>query len=254
MRLLAVDIGNTNMVAGLFDNDTLTGRWRIASAPPRTGDEYAVVLAGFLHRQERVDAAVIGSVVPQLTGALTAAVRAVCAVEPLVIRSGMPLPVAVAYAQPEQVGPDRIANAMAARELYGAPAIVIDFGTATTFEVLDAEGRFLGGAILPGMRVGLEGLFSRTALLASTEINKPDVAIGRTTADCIRSGVYHGTLGSIREILRQIRLELGGAPKVIATGGLYRILQETDLFDVVDQDLTLKGLRLLHARLQEAQR
>lgn len=251
MKLLAIDIGNTNMVLGLFTGDQLTAHWRISSQPLRTGDELGVVLAGLLReRATGIDTAVIGSVVPQLTGAMAAAVRTVCGSEPLLIHSKMKLPVTIAYEQPEQVGPDRIANAMAARELYGVPAIVIDFGTATTFEVLDAEGRFLGGVILPGMRVALEGLFQRAALLASTDIYQPARVVGRNTADCLRSGAYYGTIGSIREILAQIKNEMGGELKVIATGGLYRLLEGTNLFTIVDQDLTLKGLRLLALRLQ----
>lgn len=251
MKLLAIDIGNTNIVLGLFAGEQLAAHWRVSSQPLRTGDELAVVLAGLLREQAgQVRAAVVGSVVPQLTGAMTAAVLTVCGCEPLVIHSGLKLPVEIAYAHPEQVGPDRIANAMAARELYGVPAIVIDFGTATTFEVLDAQGRFLGGAILPGMRLALEGLFTRAALLASTDIYRPEHAIGRNTADCLRSGAYHGTVGSIREILARIREEMGGEPQVIATGGLYRLLEGSDLFTVVDQDLTLKGLRLLSQKLR----
>lgn len=251
MKLLAIDIGNTNMVLGLFDGEQLAAHWRISSQPLRTGDELAVVVAGILGgRAAGIDAAVIGSVVPQLTGAMTAAVQTVCRCEPLLIHSGMKLPVTIAYEHPEQVGPDRIANAMAARELYGVPAIVIDFGTATTFEVLDRDGSFLGGVILPGMRVALEGLFKRAALLASTDIYKPARVVGRNTADCLRSGAYYGTVGSIREILAQINKEMGVEMKVIATGGLYRLLEGTDLFDTVDQDLTLKGLRLLALRLR----
>ena len=254
MKMLAIDIGNTNMVIGLFAGDQLAAHWRISSQPLRTGDELAVVVAGLLReRATGIDAAVIGSVVPQLTGAMAAAVQTVCGCAPLLLHSGLKLPVIIAYEHPEQVGPDRIANAYAARELYGVPAIVIDFGTATTFEVVDAEGRFLGGAILPGMRVALEGLFRHAALLASTDTYQPAQVVGRNTADCLRSGAYYGTVGSIREILAQIKKEMGGELKVIATGGLYRLLEGTDLFDVVDQDLTLKGLRLLALRLRSGQ-
>jgi len=252
VKMLAIDIGNTNMVLGLFDGDRLAAHWRISSQPLRTGDELAVILAGLLRgAAESIDDAVIGSVVPQLTGAMAAAVRTVCGREALVIHSKLQLPVTIAYEHPEQVGPDRIANAFAARELYGVPAVVIDFGTATTFEVLDGDGRFLGGAILPGMRVSLEGLFKRAALLASTDIYKPEHAIGRNTADCLRSGAYHGTVGSIREILAQINREMGGELNVIATGGLYRLLEGANLFTIVDQNLTLKGLRLLALRLRQ---
>lgn len=247
--LLAVDIGNTNTVLGLFDGDRIAGRWRLSSERTRTTDEMTVLVSGLLgEHRARATAAVVGSVVPQLTDTVVKALRGLLGVEPFVVDVGALAGEHLGYENPRELGPDRLANALAARELYGTPAVVIDFGTATTFEVVDEAGGFVGGAILPGMRVALEGLYRQAAMLYSIDLHRPAHAIGRNTADCIRSGAYHGTIGSIREILDQIGKELGRKPKVIATGGLYHILEGSPLFDIEDPDLTLKGLRLLALR------
>ena len=258
--LLAVDIGNSNVTTGLFRNGQLVGSRRAATAADSTDDELELLLAGLLGLDDAglVDIAAIAcaSVVPGLTDALTA----------VAARRGLPLltagpgrvPIAIRVDRPAEVGADRLVNALAAARLYGTPAVVADFGTATTFDAVAGDGAFVGGAIAPGLALGLEALAARTAKLPRIELRAPDRAIGRDTVSAMRSGTVLGYQALVAGMLVRIRAELaeasGVAPddvRAILTGGLSAAPWARAIpgIDVIDPDLTLKGLAILHAEV-----
>jgi len=255
--LLAIDVGNTNSVIGILDGTCLKRRWRIATDPRKTGDEYAVLLLQ-LCGQAGVETSDLGavaltSVVPDATSALVSGCEEHFGLEPLVVTSDLDLGIEVDYDHPQEVGADRLVNAVAARQLVDGAAIIVDFGTATTFDVLTADGRYIGGAIAPGVRTSAENLFRRAALLHRVGLIPPERAIGRTTEQSLRSGIVFGVAGQVEGILARLVEELGEPTTVVATGGLAaQFALFAPSIDMVEPDLTLLGLALIDRRLRKA--
>jgi type III pantothenate kinase len=248
--LLAADVGNTNVVLGAYDGAKLVSTWRTATRHDQTEDELAVMVDALLGREDLslddVDALVLGSVVPPLTASFTRLAERYLDRPALVIGPGVKTGVRLRVDNPSEVGADRIANALAAHRRYGGPAIVVDFGTTTNFDVVSEEGDFLGGAFAPGLEVSAESLFGRAARLFRVQLTPPANAIGKNTADCLRSGIVFGYVALIEGLLARIIAELPATPKVLATGGLAATIAPLAKgIERVDEDLTLEGLRLL---------
>lgn len=254
--LLVADVGNTETTLGLCDGEVVTDHWRITTDAQRTPDEVLLVLRGLLRANnvpiERVTAAAIGSVVPGVTGALVEAAAKLTGSTPVVVDARSPLGITLAVDEPMTVGADRIINTLAASRIYRADCIVVDLGTATTYDCITADGVFLGGVIQPGVRTSAETLFRRTSKLPATELVAPLRTIGTRTEECIRSGVVFGTADALDGIVRRIKKEWPrpGVPTVIATGGLAAVIKPycTEI-ELVEPDLTLHGLRMAHAIL-----
>jgi len=249
--LLVVDIGNTNVTLGLFRGQDLAGSWRLRTEVHRTADEYAVLLKSLLDgghlSSSDIKEAIIASVVPPLVATFQEALEKHLGVKALVVDVGIRTGVRICTDNPREVGADRICNTVAAYRLYGGPAIVIDFGTATTFDVVSEEGEYLGGAIAPGIEVALEALFKHAAKLPSVELTRPKHAIGKNTVASMQSGLIFGYVGLVEGIVRRIKRELGGKARVIATGGLAPVIvRETSVVEITSPDLTLVGLRMIH--------
>ena len=249
--LLATDIGNTNVILGVFDGDKLKATWRIATGIHRMPDEYASLILDLFDRQglaaSEVKDAVLCSVVPPLVAVFEEAFKRYLKVSPLVVEAGVKTGVRICMDNPREVGADRIVNAVAAHQLYGGSVIVIDFGTATTFDVVSEEGDYLGGAIAPGIAIATEALFTRTAVLPRVELTHPKRAIGRSTVAAMQSGIVFGYVGLIEGIVARIQQESGAKANVVATGGYAELLaRETPVIQVVNTDLTLIGLRLIY--------
>ena len=249
--LLCIDIGNTNMKFGLFEGDRLRAHWRVATDRAKLSDEYAMLLLN-LFASERlqtddVTGCVISSVVPPLTPAFAEVARRYLKQEPIIVGPGVKTGLSVHTDNPAEVGADLIVSAVAARQMYGAPVIVIGFGTATTFAAVSAQGDFVGVAIAPGVGTGAEALFRFAAQLPQVELVKPPHAIGKNTIHSMRSGLIFGFAGLVEGLVQRMRAELGGQARVIATGGLAELIAaETDVIEVVEPDLTLIGLRLIY--------
>ena len=248
--LLAIDIGNTNITLGLYRGETLSSSWRISTDPQRMPDEYGVGILSLLayrgHSAAEVKAVVMASVVPPLTSTLVQAVQDYLGHRPLVVDSSVQTGVRVRYDDPSQVGADRIVDAAAVHRLYGGPACVVDFGTATTFDAITAEGDYLGGAIAPGIGIAAEALFQRAAKLPKVELKAPPAAIGRNTVHSMQSGLLFGYVGLVEGMVARFRRELGPQMKVIATGGLSELIaRETPVIEIVAPWLTLDGLRII---------
>ena len=252
--LLVVDVGNTNTVLGLYLGDTLVHDFRIETSRGRTADEYHVLLISLLQMAEvarsDVRASILASVVPSLNDTLVEAVDRAFDHEILVVGPGVKTGMPILYENPREVGADRIVNAVAAYERVQGPVIVVDFGTATTFDCISASGEYLGGAISPGMQISASALFSRAAKLPRTEIARPPKAVGRNTVHSMQSGIVFGYVGLVDGLVRRLQAEMGCEDcSVIATGGLARLIEsESETIDDVDEFLTLEGLRLLHSR------
>jgi type III pantothenate kinase len=252
--LLAIDVGNTNIVVGLHDHVRWLASWRAATDSSRMADEYAVLLDGFFRYADaslrEVSAVVLSSVVPALTATFEELARRYCHCEVIVVGAGINTGVKILYDNPREVGADRLANAVATFKLYGGPAIVIDFGTATTFDALSGAGEYLGGAIAPGLNIAADALFEHAARLFRVELESPSAAIGRNTGSSVQSGIIFGYVGLIEGIIKRFRDEMEpamGPTKVIATGGLAEVIaSQTKLVDVIDPMLTLEGLRLIY--------
>ena len=251
--LLCIDIGNTNIVLGLYEGEKLAHHWRIATGRERLADEYGpLLLVQLEHAGRRADDihdAAIASVVPPLTGAFVELCRRyVGVVDPLVVDAGVRTGVRIRYDNPREVGADRVVDAAAAFRKYGGPACIVDFGTGTTFDAISADGEYLGGAIAPGIGIAAWALTERTAKLPRVEIAPPPQAIGRNTVHSMQSGLLFGYVGLVEGMVARFRKELGEDMRVIATGGLAELIaRETDVFQVVDPWLTLEGLRLIYA-------
>jgi len=251
--LLAVDAGNTHTVFGLFEGDRLRADWRIATRKDATEDELSVSLQALLERAgfERgvVDGMIVASVVPDVNQALEALGRRYFDHAPLFVGPGLKTGMPIMYENPHEVGADRIVNAVAAKSRYGAPVIVLDFGTATTFDVVGAEGEYLGGVIAPGVGVSAEALFERAARLHRVSVRRPQRVVGRHTEQSLESGLYHGYAAMVDGLVRKIREEIEQEAPVVATGGLARTFEpEMDFLADVDLGLTLEGLRLIWER------
>jgi type III pantothenate kinase len=248
--LLAVDIGNTNITLGVYRQDNLVAAWRLGTARMRMADEYGLQLLGLLEH-ERIDpsqltGSALASVVPPLTSVLLDALDRYLGQRPLVIDAGVKTGVRIMYEDPKAVGADRVVDAAAVRALYGVPACVVDFGTATTFDAISAEGDYLGGAIAPGIGIAADALFERTAKLTRVQLVRPPAAIGRNTVHAMQSGLLYGYVGLVEGMVSRFRSELGPQMKVIGTGGLAELIAgETDVIEYVDPWLTLQGLRLV---------
>jgi type III pantothenate kinase len=252
--LLAVDVGNTQTVIGLYAEQELVAHWRVATVLGDTADELLVQLNGLLalhaHRSTEISAGAIASVVPVLTEQWQQVLGRLCRREPLVLDSNTDSGLLIDYPNPAEIGADRIADAVGAIALYGAPVIVVDFGTATNIEVIDERGAFIGGIITPGLATSANALFAAAARLAKVDVSVPAKAIGRDTKTAVQSGLTYGEIDRIDGLVRRIFAELGYRPTVVATGGLSGLV--IDLSETIDQrndDLTLEGLRLIHNRL-----
>jgi type III pantothenate kinase len=258
--LLAIDAGNTNVVFALVDGSEIKTRWRIATDPRRTGDEYAVWLHQLLelegYSKSDVTAAIIGTVVPRATHNLEVLASKYFHVEPLIAGEGKAAwPIALDVDEPQNVGADRALNVIAAHEKYQGDLIVIDFGTATTFDVVDYTGAYKGGIIAPGINLSIDALVNATAKLPRIAIEVPEdqSVIGRTTESQMLTGIYWGYVAMMEGLLARLKREIGRPVKVLATGGLAALFDEqTDLFDAVEPDLTIRGLSLLHEKVASA--
>ena len=251
--LLAIDVGNTHTVIGVYDDVELRAHWRTTTNPEATGDEIWVTVRGLLQESgivpERVEAVVVASVVPLLENALLALCRRYLDLEPLLVNGNVDLGIEVKVEPPSAVGADRLANAVAAGEKHGRPAVVVDMGTATTFDVIDKSGAYLGGVIAPGVVTGSEELYRRAARLAEVDMHPPRSVIGNSTEESLRSGVYLGTLAMIDGIVNQISAELEDEPVIIFTGGLSSpFISAFEERGTMDPLLTLDGLRLIYQR------
>lgn len=251
--LLVIDAGNTNVVTAVHDGSGWRGVWRITTEPQRTSDEYAVWLLGLMREakipRSQIERAVIGTVVPAALYHLRRLCRDWFAVEPLIAHAGLEWGFAIRVDNPEEVGADRLVNTLAAHQCYGGPLIVVDFGTATTFDVVSGEGDYLGGVIAPGITLSIEALHQAAARLPRIGIGRPQAVIGRSTIAAMQSGMFWGYVGLIEGLTARIRAEFGGAMRVIATGGLAPLLAGgTSVIEHVDPELTLEGLRLLALR------
>ena len=248
--LLTIDIGNTNITLGLYDGNQLGSRWRLATNHDRMPDEYGLQIVGLLNHAGRspddLHGICVASVVPPLTGKVAQACITYLGHEPLVVDAGVKTGVRVRYENPRAVGADRIVDAVAVQHLYGTPACVVDFGTATTFDAISTEGDYLGGAIAPGIGIASEALFMRAAKLPRVDLQRPPTAIGRNTTHAMQSGLLFGYVGLVEGMVTRFRAELGTEMKVIATGGLAEIIaQETDTIQIIAPWLTLDGLQII---------
>ncbi len=253
--LLAVDIGNTNTAFGIFQEQKLIQDWKIKTESDRTSDEYALILINLLDssgiEKQEIKAVIISSVVPPLTPVFQNLCQKLFQIRPLVVGPGLKTGMPILYENPLEVGADRVVVAVAAFERYGGPCVVVDFGTATTFDAISSQGEYLGGAIAPGIQISAEALFLKTAKLPRIEIKKPKKAIGRSTVSSMQSGLFFGYIGLISNIIEKIKRELGGQPKVISTGGFAaQISHEIKSIDVNEPHLTLEGLRIIYERNQ----
>ncbi len=249
--LLCIDIGNTNIVLGLYEGEKLEQHWRIATGRERLADEYGPLLLVLLqqagHSPADIHDAAMASVVPPLTGTFVDLCRRYVRVDPLVVDAGVRTGVRIRYDNPREVGADRIVDAAAAYRKYGGPACIVDFGTGTTFDAISAEGEYLGGAIAPGVGIAAWALTERAAKLPRVELVPPPQVIGRNTVHSMQSGILFGYVGLVEGMVTRFRQELGPEMRVIATGGLAEtIASQTSVFHVVDPWLTLEGLRLVY--------
>jgi len=251
--LLAIDVGNTNIVLGVYAAKELVIDWRISTNVQKTSDEYGITIhqlfnyAGIDPRA--IKAVAISSVVPPINPALERMARKYFHTEPLVVGPGIKTGINIRYDNPREVGADRIVNAVAAYEIYGGPVIIVDFGTATTFCVVNAHGDYLGGVIAPGIIISTEALFQRASKLPRIELVKPKTVIGKNTISSMQSGIIYGFVGQVDEIIKRIKQELGLNPFVVATGGLAELIRsESTQIQEINPLLTLEGLRIIYER------
>lgn len=249
--ILAFDVGNTNIVIGVFQDEQLITHWRIKTDVHRTRDEYGMMLAALFQYShldiKKVKAVVISSVVPPLMQELEWFSQKYFSCKPLVVGPGVKTGLALKYDNPREVGADRVVNAVAAYHKYGGPLIIVDFGTATTFCVVNEHGDYLGGAIAPGVVISTEALVARASKLPRVELVKPRSVIGKNTVNSMQAGIIYGFVGQVEGIINRIKAEIEEDPLVVATGGLAgSIAKETDVIDKVDDFLTLDGLRIIY--------
>ncbi|MBC6696348.1 type III pantothenate kinase [Terrisporobacter mayombei] len=252
--LLVFDVGNTNMVIGVYEAKKLIKNWRINTDIHKTSDEYGMLINNLLAYDKidikSIDDVIISSVVPNVMHALENFCIKYCEKKPMIVGPGIKTGLNIKYDNPKQVGADRIVNAVAAIEKYGSPLIIVDFGTATTFCAISEKAEYLGGTICPGLIISSEALFNGAAKLPRVELTKPGKTICKTTVEAMQSGIIYGYVGQVEKIISIMKKELGSEDvKVIATGGLSSLIHsETDSIDYIDRFLTLEGLRLIHAK------
>ena len=249
--LLVVDVGNTNVVLGIYREERLVSSWRLATARDRTADEYGILARQLIDGSVNgsLDGAIVGSVVPPLNGAMAAMIRQYFNVDPMFVEPGVKTGIAIHVDNPQEVGADRIINCAAAHELFGGPTIIVDFGTATTFDVVTENAEYVGGVIAPGLTISAEALFARAARLPRVDIRRPPHVIGTNTVVNMQSGIYFGYLGLVDGLLARMKREITGLKRVIATGGVATLFgEDSEHIDVVDPELTLKGLKLIYDR------
>ena len=252
--LLVIDVGNTNIKLGVYDKNTLTHSWRLSVKVIRTADEIGIVLKGLFDSAKidikNFDGVIMSSVQPALNYTMEHACEYYLGKKPMMIGVGIKTGLNIKYSNPQEVGADRIVNSVAAYRLYGGPCIVVDFGTATTFNVVSEKGEFLGGCIAPGIITGLEGLVNNTAKLPRVEIIKPESIIAKNTVAGLQAGMTYGYTGLVKYIIQKLKEESGYSDmKVISTGGLREIVLNFDndkIIDIVDRSLTLKGLKIIY--------
>jgi type III pantothenate kinase len=248
--LLTIDVGNTNITLGLYDGDILGPRWRMNTDHHRMPDEYGIMMINFFQHAgvnpKDVHGIAMASVVPPLTGTFVQACEKYVGRAPLVVDAGVKTGVRVKYDDPKQVGADRVVDAAAVHKLYGGPACSVDFGTATTFDAINEDGDYLGGAIAPGIGIAADALFQHTAKLPKVDLQRPPAAIGRNPVHSIQSGLLFGYVGLVEGMVVRFRAELGPKMKVIGTGGLAEIIaKETEVIEILAPWLTLDGLKIV---------
>ncbi len=251
--LLAIDVGNTHTVLGIFKNEALLDEWRMASAPARTENDLWVHVRTFSKgvglAPKDISGVVISSVVPKMTNSFRKMAKKRFNYEPVVIRGDMDAGIKVLYDDPSKLGPDRLCHAVAAYAKFGGPAIVVDFGTATTYDVISAGGEYLGGLIAPGIETSARTLQRRTGMLPAVELHFPESVIGTNTAAGMQSGILYGAVDASEGLIRRISQAIGGIPKVIATGGYAGLVSEkSDIFKTIEPSLVLDGARLIYER------
>lgn len=255
--LLAVDIGNTNIALGVFDGKNIIQHWKIRTEREKTSDEYEIILLNLLSlaclEVESINSVIISSVVPPLTPVFENLSQDLLKVKPLVVGPGLKTGMSILYENPQEVGADRVVASVAAYEKYGGPAIVVDFGTATTFDAISKNGEYLGGSIAPGIQIAAEALYLKTAKLPRIEIKKPKNAVGRTTVTSMQSGLYFGYIGLISNIIKEISKELGEDIHIVATGSFAsQIYPDIEAIEYLEPFLVLEGLRIIHDRNKAA--
>jgi type III pantothenate kinase len=256
--LLAFDVGNTTIAVGLFRGRKLVKSWKIETDTDKTSDEYGALLLNLMQisgvAAGKLTGAIVSSVVPPLTPVIEEVCRAYFGTTASVVGPGLKTGMPILYETPLEVGADRITASVAAFEKYGGPVIVLDFGTATTFDAISAKGEYLGGAIAPGVRISAEALYLKTAKLPRIEVRKPKRAIGRTTVSSMQSGLYFGYIGLVTRTIAEIRKELGKNARVVSTGGFgLQVAAELPEIEAHEPDLVLEGLRIIHERNLDAQ-
>ncbi|MEW6624137.1 MAG: type III pantothenate kinase [Bacillota bacterium] len=253
--LLAVDVGNTNIMMGVFQDKDLTDTWRVSTDPSKTADELGVLFKQLFEYKgisfSDISAVAISSVVPPIMQALDQMCREYIGVAPFVVGHGSRIDLAIEFDNPKEIGADRIVNAVGAIDKYGSPAVVVDFGTATTFDAISDEGHYLGGAIAPGVGISLEALFQKAAKLPRIEMVKPEGVIGKSTVTCMQSGIVFGFVGQVDGIVQRIKRELGPNTVTVATGGLAPFIAGyCETIDHIDPYLTLNGLQIIYRKNQ----
>ena len=252
--LLVFDVGNTNMVIGIYKDKSLVKDWRICTDIHKTSDEYGMLIGNLLAHDnidiKSIDDVIISSVVPNVMHALENFCIKYCDKKPMIVGPGLKTGLNIKYDNPKQVGADRIVNAVAAIEKYGSPLIIVDFGTATTFCAISDKAEYLGGTICPGLKISSEALFNGAAKLPRVELIKPGKTICKATVEAMQAGIIYGYVGQVEKIISMMKKELGSEDiKVVATGGLSSLIHsETDSIDHIDKFLTLEGLRLIHLK------
>lgn len=255
-NLLVLDVGNTNIVLGVYHGERLVDSWRLSTARDRTADEYGILARELLGGNARdLEGAIVASVVPPVNHTIAEMVRKYFGHDALFVEPGIKTGLSIHIQNPLEVGADRIVNAVAAFELFGGPSVVVDFGTATTFDLVSAEATYEGGIIAPGLTISAEALFARAARLPRVDIRRPPHLIGTNTVASMQSGIYYGYLALVDGILARMKREIPALKRVVATGGLAELISEDSKhIDEVDAELTLKGLKLIWDRNREKNR
>ncbi|TYR78219.1 type III pantothenate kinase [Priestia megaterium] len=254
--IFVLDVGNTNTVLGVYDGDELKYHWRIETSRNKTEDEYGMTIKALLEHVslsfKDIHGIIISSVVPPIMFALERMCQKYFHLKPLVVGPGIKTGLNIKYENPREVGADRIVNAVAGIQLYGSPLIIVDFGTATTYCYIDEEKQYMGGAIAPGINISTEALYSRASKLPRIEIARPSSIVGKNTVSAMQAGILYGYVGQVDGIVARMKAQSNVNPKVIATGGLATLIaKESDIIDIVDPFLTLKGLQIIYTKNME---